>query len=202
MKLSVSSCLLAAILSTLGRATILMDPISSIVHVNSTLDITWSANQEYNLELDFVQKGQGNVAWTLIQAIFNNREEAPGNSSYKWTVPSVSPSGSYALWISGQNIPNNGSAYANLTNWFKVEGGHKEASSGHTLSTLSTVEIAGVVVGGATAASLIAVAVFVIRRALRKVPRVNLAEAHSRESIDSLVDEKAEAKLAMRQVHV
>ncbi len=48
MKLSsVYSSLLAATLSTLGVATILIDPISSTVLVNDTLDITWSADQDY-----------------------------------------------------------------------------------------------------------------------------------------------------------
>ncbi|KAK0267241.1 hypothetical protein LTS00_017841 [Friedmanniomyces endolithicus] len=139
--------------------------------------------------------------------VFNDREEARGNSSYNWTVPSVAPSGSYALWLSGQNIPNNGSGYANLTNWFKVEGGHEDASIGHADASsghaMSTGQIAGAVVGIAMAVSSIAAAVFVLRRrALRKAPRVSLVEAHPRESFDSIMDYKAEAKLAMRQVDV
>ncbi|KAK1077325.1 hypothetical protein LTR33_008184 [Friedmanniomyces endolithicus] len=208
MKLSsVYSSLLAATLSTLGVATILIDPISSTVLVNDTLDITWSADQDYNLELHFIQQGQGNVAWTSIQTIFSDREEARGNSSYNWTVPSVAPSGAYALWLSGQGIPNDRSGYANITNWFKVEGGHEEASSGHeegsSAHAMSTGQIAGVVVGIAMVVTLIAAAVLVLRRrAPRKAPRVTLVEAHPRESFDSIMDEKAEAKLAMRQVDV
>ncbi|TKA68428.1 hypothetical protein B0A55_08990 [Friedmanniomyces simplex] len=157
-----------------------------------------------NLELHFVQQGQGNVAWTSSQTIFSDREEARGNSSYNWTVPSVAPSGSYALWLSGQSIPNNRTGYANLTNWFKVEGGHEEASNGQEDTSsgyaMSTGQIAGVVVGITMAVSLIAAAVLVLwRRALRKAPRVSLVEAHPRESFDSVMDEKAEAELAMRQ---
>jgi len=114
---------------------------------------------------------------------------------------------SYALWLSGQGIPNDRSGYANITNWFKVEGGHEEASSGHeegsSAHAMSTGQIAGVVVGIAMVVTLIAAAVLVLRRrAPRKAPRVTLVEAHPRESFDSIMDEKAEAKLAMRQVDV
>lgn len=109
---------------------------------------------------------------------------------------------SYALWLSGQNIPNNGSGYANLTNWFKIEGGQENASIGFGQS-LSFGQIAGVVVGITIAISLIAAAVFVFqRRSLQKTPRVSLVETPSRKSFSSITDEKAAARLAMSQVDV
>ncbi|KAK1808509.1 hypothetical protein LTR12_017135 [Friedmanniomyces endolithicus] len=153
------------------------------------------------LEFDFVQQGQGSIAWTLVNTI-SHLEGAPENASYEWRVPSVAPSGSYALWLSGQNIPNNGSGYANLTNWFKIEGGQENASIGFGQS-LSFGQIAGVVVGITIAISLIAAAVFVFqRRSLQKTPRVSLVETPSRKSFSSITDEKAAARLAMSQVDV
>ncbi|KAK0290203.1 hypothetical protein LTR91_006392 [Friedmanniomyces endolithicus] len=196
------SCLLATTLSTLGlAATILIDPIPSTVNVNDVVVVTWSLDQHYALEFDLVLQGQGSVAWTLVNTI-SHLEGAPGNASYEWRVPSVAPSGSYALWLYGQNIPNNGSGYANLTNWFKIEGGHANASIGSGQS-LSFAQIAGVVVGITMAVSLIAAAAFVFqRRSLQKPPRVCLVETPSRKSFSSITDEKAAARLAMSQVDV
>ena len=107
---------------------------------------------------------------------------------------------SYALWLSGQDILNNGSGYANLTNWFKVEGGHEDASSRHALST---GQLERVVVGIVIAISLVSATILVLwRRALRKAPSVSIVEAHLRESFDSIIDKKTETKLKIRQVDV
>ena len=107
---------------------------------------------------------------------------------------------SYALWLSGQNIPNNGSGYANLTNWFKVEGGPEDADSRHALST---GQLARVVVGIVIAVSLVSTTILVLwRRVLRKALRVSIVEAHQRESFDSIIDKKTETKLTIRQVDI
>jgi len=173
-------------------------PVPPKVHVGETYDLVWSNNQTYTLELLLVQgHGPNRENWSPVKTFFSGLTTAAGNGTYEWTVPNVGHRGaSYALWLSGQDpLPATG-GYANLTNWFTIEGG--------SAIDLSAGQIAGTVVGIVAALSLAAAAAFFFLRTRRsrKGQQIESDESPERESLDSIMDAKTKAHLAMKEMEV
>ncbi|KAK4945939.1 hypothetical protein LTR10_015032 [Elasticomyces elasticus] len=100
-----------------------LDSLPSTIQVGITYEVVRYADRAYELELHLVKQGTGNIAWSDVHTIFNRVVSPAGNFSHPWTVPDVRDrDASYALWLSGDNYPSDGAGYANLTNWFKIEG--------------------------------------------------------------------------------
>lgn len=105
----------------------------------------------------------------------------------------------YALWLSGENVPDDNHGYANLTNWFQIVG-KGNWTGGHQPSVLSDGAIAGLVVGIVVLVCCAAVAVFLVMRK-RKAHRAKMAvlgEAYERETAE--VGESSEPKKAMGEL--
>ncbi|KAK3627304.1 hypothetical protein LTR56_019310 [Elasticomyces elasticus] len=154
----------------------------------------------WELELHLVKQGTGNMAWLDVHTIFDRVVSPAGNFSHPWTVPSVGDQdASYALWLSGDNYPSDGAGYANLTDWFKIEGGsttHKSPAG----------KIAGAGVGLVVAFCLGAAASVLLARLRRRwaAQQVALGEGcHCQGGYsDSVEDMKISVGSKMKEVDV
>ncbi|KAK5675232.1 hypothetical protein LTS10_011993 [Elasticomyces elasticus] len=181
--------LLASLFSILGSCMIWLDSLPSTIQVGITYQVVRYTDRAY---------GTGNIAWSDVHTIFDRVVSPAGNFSHPWTVPSVQDqNASYALWLSGDNYPSDGAGYANLTDWFKIEG----SSSTHKLPA---GKIAGAGVGLVLALCL-AVAASVLFAWLRRrwaARRATFGEASEGEYSDSVEDMKIRAGLDMKEVEV
>ncbi|KAK5722860.1 hypothetical protein LTR17_014246 [Elasticomyces elasticus] len=120
---ALNSCLLASLFSVLGSCMIWLDSLPPTIQVGITYQVVRHTDRAYKTELHLVKQGTGNVAWSDVHTIFDRVVSPAGNFSHPWTVPNIrDKDASYALWLSGDNYPSDGAGYANLTDWFKIEG--------------------------------------------------------------------------------
>ncbi|THV98661.1 hypothetical protein D6D27_01404, partial [Aureobasidium pullulans] len=117
--------LVASAFFTLGQATVNLTlvPAVNTVRIGEQVNLEWTTDQDYKLELEFVQKFDG--GWSPAKYVFKNRRFKAGDGNYTFTIPKVEPNREYALWLSGENISGSG-GYANLTNWFVVESQYED----------------------------------------------------------------------------
>ncbi|KAK4896494.1 hypothetical protein LTR27_005710 [Elasticomyces elasticus] len=194
--------LLASLFSVLGSCMIWLDSLPSTIQAGDTYQVAWSTDRVYKLELHLVKQGTGNIAWTDEQTIFHRAFPPAGNFSWPWIVPSVRDQGaSYALWLSGDNHPSDGAGYANLTDWFNIEG----SSSMHKFPTS---KIAGAGVGLVVALCLGAAASVLFarlrrRRAARRAAQhAAFGEGSQGEYSDFVEDTKIRAGLEVKEIDV
>ncbi|KAK5690647.1 hypothetical protein LTR97_012203 [Elasticomyces elasticus] len=196
--LAPTSCLLASLFSVLGSCMIWLDSLPSTIQVGITYQVVRYADRAYELELHLVKQGTGNIAWSDVHTIFDRVVSPAGNFSHPWTVPSVKDQdASYALWLSGDNYPSDGAGYANLTDWFKIEG----SSSTHKSPA---GKIAGAGVGLVVALCLGAAASVLFARLRRRwaARQVAFGEGSRGGYSDSVEDMKISVGSKMKEVDV
>ncbi|KAH0281164.1 hypothetical protein KCU91_g437, partial [Aureobasidium melanogenum] len=117
--------LLATTFSALGHAMVNLTILSSVkdVHVGDHLLVEWATDRTYSLDFNFVKKERW--GWSVAEFLFEDKvaEAAEGNITV--IVPDVESGRQYALWMSGTEI-DEPRGWANLTEWFVVEGQHAD----------------------------------------------------------------------------